>query len=168
MKTESDTAEQLEDAPVIDLTAEDTVALGLFVALLVIVFLQFFTRYVLNSSFGWTEEIARYLLVCTVFAGCLRAQRRGGHMALDLLGRWRDRAWARVLQGAIQVVSVSFFAALAVLAWQMGERLHNQRMAVVDVPVSVLYYLITAFLAALVLRSVVGWIVYLRTQEGGK
>ena len=37
---------------------EDWIAFGLFWALAFIVFLQFFTRYVLNNSLAWTEEIA--------------------------------------------------------------------------------------------------------------
>ena len=42
---------------------EDWPAFLIFWGLTVIVFLQFFTRYVLNDSFGWTEEAARYFLI---------------------------------------------------------------------------------------------------------
>ena len=38
---------------------EDWVAFVIFWSLAFIVFLQFFTRYVLNDSLAWTEEIAR-------------------------------------------------------------------------------------------------------------
>ena len=50
-------------------TLEAWVALGIFWLLGVTVFYQFFTRYVLNDSAAWTEEIARYLLIGTVFVG---------------------------------------------------------------------------------------------------
>ncbi len=41
---------------------EDWLTLGIFWMMCGCVFLQFFTRYVLNNSFGWTEEIAIYCL----------------------------------------------------------------------------------------------------------
>jgi hypothetical protein len=63
---------------------------------------QFVTRYVLNDSASWTEEIARYLLIGTVFVGA--SHRRGeeqphpGRPALPLPARRRwdggCRAWS--------------------------------------------------------------------------
>ena len=48
---------------------EAWVALGFFWVLGITVFYQFFTRYVMNDSAAWTEEIARYFLIGTVFIG---------------------------------------------------------------------------------------------------
>ena len=47
-----------------------------FWTLLIIVFVQFFTRYALNSSLSWTEEIARYLLILLGFVGSVSPDER--------------------------------------------------------------------------------------------
>src|SRR4029079_6906267 len=61
---------EVEDAEVkIEHYPEDWIAFVIFWSLAFIVFLQFFTRYVLNDSLSWTEEIARYGLMWVVFIG---------------------------------------------------------------------------------------------------
>jgi hypothetical protein len=52
------------------------------------VFYQFFTRYVLNDSASWTEEIARYLLIATVFVGAAIGVAKNNHIQVDLLYRY--------------------------------------------------------------------------------
>src|SRR5207245_11189271 len=57
------------DAP-IDLsryTLEAWISLAFFWVLATDIFYQFFTRYALNDSSAWTEDIALYLLICSVF-----------------------------------------------------------------------------------------------------
>ena len=76
------------------------------------VFYQFFTRYVLNDSAAWTEEIARYLLIAMVFVGA--AHRRGQeqpHPGRLLLPLHAARGMARVMSTVVDVLRIAFFAA---------------------------------------------------------
>ena len=77
---------EAEDAEVvIEHYPEDWLAFVIFWSLAFIVFLQFFTRYVLNDSLAWTEEIARYGLMWVVFIGGAMVTRRNTHIAVELL-----------------------------------------------------------------------------------
>ena len=76
---------------------EDWICLGIFWVMALLVFLQFFSRYVLNDSYAWTEELAVYCLIGVVFIGssmCVRACR---HIQVDFLYRYLPRPVGRAL-----------------------------------------------------------------------
>src|SRR3954451_4462393 len=100
------------DAP-IDLShylTEDWLSLAFFWLLGANVFYQFFTRYALNDSAAWTEEIARYLLICTVFIAIAALVRDDRHIHVDLIYRYLPRAVGRALSMLVDVVRIVFFA----------------------------------------------------------
>ncbi|MCB1812739.1 MAG: TRAP transporter small permease subunit, partial [Candidatus Competibacteraceae bacterium] len=66
----------------------DAPVLIIFWILLGIVMLQFVTRYVFNDSVGWTEEIARYLLIFLTFIGSVTCVRQGAHIFLEFFYRY--------------------------------------------------------------------------------
>ena len=74
-----------DEEVVIEHYPEDWIAFVLFWALAFIVFLQFFTRYILNDSLAWTEEIARYGLMSLAFIGGAVVTRKKTHIAVELL-----------------------------------------------------------------------------------
>src|SRR5881392_3353006 len=115
----------VDDAP-IDLTHyvfEDWVSLGFFWLLGLCVFYQFFTRYVLNDSAAWTEEIARYLLICTVFVAVAAAVRRTRHIHVDFLYRFIPPKAGRTLSTLVDVARIVFFIAAVVLTLQMMQKM---------------------------------------------
>ena len=67
---------------------ESWIAVFFFWILGATVFYQFFTRYVLNDSAAWTEEIARYLLIASVFVGMAIAVVKHDHIRVDFFYRF--------------------------------------------------------------------------------
>jgi TRAP-type C4-dicarboxylate transport system permease small subunit len=129
------------DAP-IDLahyTFEAWVAFAFFWVLAVTIFYQFFTRYVLNDSAAWTEEIARYLLICTVFIGISAIVRMDRHIHVDLVYRLIPPRAGRVLSTLVDLVRIVFFAYVTVLTWQMMGKMSFYKMTIVDLPMNVVY-----------------------------
>ena len=89
------------------------------------IFYQFFTRYVLNDSAAWTEEIARYLLICTVFVGVAAAVRRTRHIHVEFLYRLIPAKAGRALSTLVDIVRIAFFAYASCLTVQMMPRMGN-------------------------------------------
>lgn len=123
-------------------------ALVLFVALAAIVLLQFLSRYVLNDSVAWTEEIARYLLIGVAYAGSVTALRKGEHIFLEVIYRRVSRASVKPLAILVDLVTVAFHAVLALLAAGLAIEA-DRRMISVDLPKSIVYgFVAVALLAA--------------------
>src|SRR3546814_1744562 len=74
-----------------------------------LVFLQFFTRYVLNNSFAWTEELGVYALIGVVFMGSAMCVRACRHIQVDFLYRYLPKGIARVLATLIDFLRTVFF-----------------------------------------------------------
>ena len=119
---------------------EDWIAMVLFWGLAFIVFLQFFTRYVLNDSLAWTEEIARYGLMWVTFIGGALVTRKRTHIAVELLANVMPPSPLRTaLIATVELVKLLFLGLLAYFSVTIVERMHFQRMTVFDVPMSVVY-----------------------------
>ena len=142
-----------EEIDLSDLRWDDALVMVIFWTLAFVVFLQFFTRYVLNDSLGWTEEIARFLLIAVTFTGSVMAVRKSAHIAVEFLYRWVPRPLRRIAQALIDLVSVSFYATLAYLSGQLAGRT-RQMMVSIDVPKSVVYWFVAACFAAMALYAI--------------
>ena len=100
------------DAP-IDLsryTLEAWISLAFFWVLATDIFYQFFTRYALNDSAAWTEEIARYLLICTVFIAIAASVRTDRHIHVDFFYRLLPAPVCRVLSTLVDLPMNSVYA----------------------------------------------------------
>ncbi len=144
------------DAPV-DLshyTFEAWIAFGFFWLLACDIFYQFFTRYVMNDSAAWTEEIARYLLICTVFVATSAAVRLSRHIHVDFLYRLLGPRVCRALSTLVDAIRITFFAAAVLLTWQMMQKMTNYRMTIVDLPMNLVYGVCLFGFACATARSV--------------
>lgn len=152
-------------APVADLSGyavEDWLTLAVFWAMGICVFLQFLTRYALNNSLGWTEEVAINCLMVVVFLGSVMCVRRSRHIQVDLLYRYIPARIARVLSLAVDVFVIGFFAYLSLLLWRFVDMVADQRMISIDVPRSVLFYTILAAFVLMLLRAIQVFVADLR------
>ena len=132
---------------------EDWFTLAVFWLLAVDVFYQFFTRYVLGDSAGWTEEIARYLLIVVCFVGSSVGVRKNTHIHVEFLYRWLPGMAGRVLSTFVDLVRLAFFAYATYLTALLIPKMQNLNMTVVDLPMSYIYGLVGFGFAMMTFRA---------------
>src|SRR4051794_6280564 len=88
---------------------EAWIAFALFWVLATVIFYQFFTRYALNDSAAWTEEIARYLLIATVWIALGAGVKLERHIHVDFFYRLMPKGMARVTSTIVDLVRIAFF-----------------------------------------------------------
>lgn len=128
--------------------ASDYVLIAVFAALFCVVFLQFFTRYALNDSVAWTEEAARYLLILLSFAGAIRCQAMGTHIALEFVDKYYGRALRFVHVFAL-ILTFALFAVVAWSAFELIQRTSFQKMVSLPFPK---YYLHAAVMGLVIVN----------------
>ena len=134
--------------------AEDWLALAIFWIMALCVFLQFFTRYALNDSYAWTEEIATYCLIAVVFVGSAMCVRLSRHIQVDLVYRYLPRLPARALSTAIDVIRIGFFAYAIRLVWIFIDVIGDERMTTIRFPKKYVYYLVLLGFVLMTVRSI--------------
>jgi TRAP-type C4-dicarboxylate transport system permease small subunit len=136
--------------------------LGFSMALVVAA--QVFSRYALNHSFFWSEELARFLLVWLTFLGASAAYRRRVHAGIDVVYK-RFPAWGRkasrltVHLGALTFAGIMIWYGTA-FAWFVRLQISPALLlpkwiphSIIPIAGAVLFIHALAFLAAEVLGN---------------
>lgn len=140
-------------ADISDYRIEDWVTAGLFWIMALLVFLQFFTRYVLNDSFAWTEELAVNCLIAIVFVGAAMCVRKDRHIQVDVLYRFLPAKISRILATLVDIVRVAFFAYATTLVWKYIQLVGDEPMTTLDWPKSNTYWFALAGFALMTIHG---------------
>lgn len=135
------------------LAAEDWLGVGLLTAVLAVMGLGIFFRYVLNDSLTWSEELARYGLVAMTYVGCAAACRRGSHIRIDAVDLVLPPRLRLRLELVMQAGLLLF---LLYLAWRSFEIMGYLRTTIspaVGIPIVWLYGLMLVCFVLAALRQ---------------
>jgi TRAP-type C4-dicarboxylate transport system permease small subunit len=132
----------------------DAPGILVFWVLAVVVFLQFFTRYVLNDSLAWTEEVARYLLILVCFLGAITATRRGAHITLEFLMRMVPPRLAKGLTVLSQTITLGFFASMTWIGIELTQKT-RQKMISLPIPKAWIYTICVVALGLMAFYSAI-------------
>lgn len=133
----------------------ETAVVALLAIVTIIVSSQVVARGVFNTSFTWTDELARLCLAWLTFVGAAVVMKRGSHIKVELITEALP-AKARALLDLVIYISLGFFVCL--LLWTGPEIIrstHNVSMSALGWPTS-LTHLAPFVGAAAMLPYIVG------------
>lgn len=139
-----------------DIRPEGWIGVFLMAAILVIMGLGVFFRYVLNDSLTWSEELVRYGLVYATFIGGAVAARRRSHIRVTFLEALLPGFWARWLERLQDIVTLAFALYVAWLAIQISGILSSTRSAAMQLPMHYVYAAIVIGFGLMAIRLTVG------------
>ena len=135
---------------------------GLF-AIIAVVGLQVFGRYVLNDSPTWAENLALVLILYVTLIGAAIGVRDAGHLGFDLLLEMIPSGPRRWFQVLIQLLVALFGVAMIYNGWILGESVAGYKMpnlhlseAVRYVPLVVSGVLIVTFSIEQIISTISG------------
>ena len=111
----------------------------LLAAISIDLLLGVFSRYVLERTFVWYDEVARACFMWLVFLGAAVAVRRGAHFGLDVLVGMLPPPLKRAARLLTPLTVVVFSGALIWLGWDLMRHGATQTTAVMGMPVSWIY-----------------------------
>jgi TRAP-type C4-dicarboxylate transport system permease small subunit len=132
---------------------EDWICLAMFWTMAMLVFLQFFSRYVLNDSYAWTEELAVYCLIGVVFLGSAMCVRACRHIQVDFLYRYLPKRVGRVLATVIDILRTAFFGYAVWLTYRYIVLVGDEPMTTLFWNKSYVYWVALAGFVMMFLRS---------------
>lgn len=132
---------------------ERNISVVLFVVLFCTLVLQIFSRYLLDISIVWTEEISRWLYIYIVMLGASEAVAKRDHIAVDLVPNLLGDKGRAFLFISIHLIYLATCIYLVKLGYKSTMRMHRLEAITMDVPVSAVYIAVPIGFALMALRS---------------
>jgi TRAP-type C4-dicarboxylate transport system permease small subunit len=101
-------------------------------AIVVIMIVQVFARYVLEDSLIWAEELCRYLLIWITFLFIGIAYQRGEFIAVDVLPNALTPRWRFLLKLAVTVPVLVFLWLMVTNGYAHATRFSAQVIPAID------------------------------------
>lgn len=107
--------------------------------LLIVVFLQIFTRFVLLKPLMWTEEVARFCFIWLIFMGASVNVRKRAHFALDLFSSKLHPRSKIFLSFLVNILVGIFAFSLLILGWTFFKVGINRISPTIDISMAYIY-----------------------------
>jgi len=118
----------------------DYILAGLFATTMIVVLLQVVSRYLLDNSLTWTEELSRYLFAWIIFLGAALGLRDQSHIKVDFFVAHFPRHLQRVVDNINFVLIAIFLVTAVIFGFQWVGETADTRSPALSLPVNWVLY----------------------------
>lgn len=110
--------------------------------MVILIFIQIVSREVVGSSFSWTEEVARFLMIWITFLGASFAFQHGAHIGIDYFKMKLPERVQKVFEVLTLISCSIFFAVMMVQGFELVDRSMSQTSSALNLPMGYAYLVI--------------------------
>jgi TRAP-type C4-dicarboxylate transport system permease small subunit len=104
-----------------------------------VIFYQVFSRFVLNESLRWSEELARYLMIWSVFIGSAIAIRKMELISVDALKEILSEKAKAILNIIVYMICIGFLLVLVNYGFDMVSNVTRQTSPAMNISMAWAY-----------------------------
>lgn len=127
----------------------------LMALLILIVLYSVFSRYILNSSIAWAEELSRFIFVSVVCIGAVTAYFRNEHLGLDIILKLLPEAvhkYVEIIRNTLLLLITGF---MTWGGWRVMTEAFDSVSPALRIQVGYIYMILPAFSLLLCLTTAV-------------
>ena len=134
---------------------EELLSASCLVVMTVLIASQVITRYVFEYSFDWSEELARYLFIWSIYVGCSFAAKEDRHLEVTILRSIAGGKLAKPVTLISQALTVAFCLACGWWGIEMVRFLAStgQNTPALEIPVYWVFLSVPLGLGLMALRT---------------
>ena len=131
------------------------ISAALMAALILIVLYSVFSRYILNASIAWAEEMSRFIFVSVVCIGAVTAYFREEHLGLDILIKLLPESVHKYVDVVKYVLILFITAFMTWGGWRLMMESFDSVSPALRIRVGYIYMILPVFSALLCLTTAV-------------
>lgn len=105
----------------------------------ILVTVQIISRFIVDVPIHWTEELARYLMIYTVFFGAALALRHHKLIAVEIIAESVKPTLRKMIKICVMIISIVFMVILTVKGFEMMPIVSKQTSSAMGIPMSMAY-----------------------------
>lgn len=144
----------------------EVVAMVLLVILCAVTFLGVLDRYLLQTGIGWTEELARFLLIWASLVSAAVVVYRGAHFCVTVLVDLLPTGPRRTISLLMNLVTIGVLVVVFVQGIRVADIMRIQTSPAMDLPMNWIYLSLPVATGVMILFLVAQTLEIVRSGDG--